>query len=60
MSSFNPHMTVGKITREEDFKAAVNDVSGVNDIFDAMVKKISVEIIDENEDSLIEMEIELH
>ncbi|HYE10800.1 MAG TPA: 2'-5' RNA ligase family protein [Patescibacteria group bacterium] len=60
MGSFNPHMTVGKITGEEDFKAAVTDVSGVNDIFDAMVKKISVEIIDENEDSLIEMEIELH
>jgi 2'-5' RNA ligase len=59
MGSFNPHMTVGKITGEEDFKTAVTDVTSVNDIFNAIVKKISVEIIDKNEDSLIEMEIEL-
>lgn len=56
---FYPHMTVGKIASEEDYKAAIDEVKDINDIFDTIIEKISVEIIDENEDSLIEMEIPL-
>lgn len=56
---FHPHMTVGKIARVEDYKAAIDEIKDINDIFDTIIEKISVEIIDENEDSLIEMEIPL-
>lgn len=54
-----PHMTVGKIVSEEEYKAAIKDIKDINDAFDTMIKKVSVEIIDENEDSIIEMEIPL-
>lgn len=54
-----PHMTVGKIESEEEYKLAIEETKEIVDIFDTIVNKISVEIIDENEDSIIEMEIEL-
>lgn len=56
---FTPHMTVGKIADEEEYKAAIDSVNDINDVFETMVERISVEIIDENEDSQIEMEIGL-
>jgi 2'-5' RNA ligase len=57
--SYNPHMTVGKIENEEAYMSAIDDVKDINNVFNTIVKKISVEIIDANEDSLIEMEIPL-
>ncbi len=56
---FYPHMTVGKLTEEEDFKKAAEQVKGVTESFSTIVTKISVEIIDENEDSIIELELPL-
>lgn len=56
---FTPHMTVGKLATEEEHKAAALAVKDINDVFETIVTKISVEIIDENEDSNIEMEIGL-
>ncbi|WMM23945.1 2'-5' RNA ligase family protein [Tissierella sp. MB52-C2] len=56
---YHPHMTVGKIESGEDYEAAILKVKDINDIFETIVDKVSVEIIDENEDSIIEMEIEL-
>lgn len=56
---FTPHMTLGKLATEEEHKAAALAVKGINDIFETSVTKISVEIIDESEDSIIEMEIGL-
>jgi 2'-5' RNA ligase len=56
---YYPHMTVGKIESEEEYKSAIEDTKEINDVFDTIVSKVSVEIIDENEDSVIEMEIEL-
>ena len=56
---YNPHMTVGKIEDEEEYKNAVNELKHFSDVFETVVKKISVEIIDDNEDSIIEMEIDL-
>ncbi|KUO71191.1 MAG: hypothetical protein APF77_05915 [Clostridia bacterium BRH_c25] len=56
---YYPHMTVGNLPTEKEYKSAIEDVAGIDDIFDSSVEKISVEIIDENEDSLIEMEIPL-
>lgn len=57
--SYFPHMTVGKIVSEKEYKAAIEDIKSINDTFDTVIKKVSVEIIDENEDSIIEMEIPL-
>lgn len=57
--SFTPHMTVGKLTSEEEFQIAAEAVKEIKECFHTIVNKISVEIIDENEDSIIEMEIHL-
>ena len=56
---YYPHMTVGKIADIEAYKTAIENIKCIDDAFSSVVKKISVEIIDENEDSLIEMEIPL-
>lgn len=56
---YRPHMTVGKIECEERFELAIEETKDINDTFDTIVSKVSVEIIDENEDSIIEMEIDL-
>ena len=56
---YHPHMTVGKIENREEYKAAILEAKDIDDIFETMVDKVSVEIIDENKDSIIEMEIEL-
>ena len=57
--TYNPHMTVGKIENEENYKSAIEKTKGITDVFETVVNKISVEIIDENEDSIIDMEIQL-
>jgi hypothetical protein len=57
--AFLPHMTVGNFDNEEKFQLAIENMKNVFEIFTTTVLKISVEIIDENEDSIIEMEIEL-
>jgi len=56
---YQPHMTVGKIEDEEEYKNAVAEIKHFSDVFETVVKKVSVEIIDDNEDSIIEMEIDL-
>ncbi len=58
-AGYHPHMTVGKIDNEEVYKSAIEVVKDIDAEFRATVKRISVEIIDENEDSMIEMEIPL-
>lgn len=54
-----PHLTVGKIENEEEYKAAIEETGHLKEIFKTTVDTISVEIIDENQDSMIEMEIPL-
>jgi len=56
---YHPHMTVGRIEGEEEYQAAIEEVKDIRDVFKTIVRKVSVEIIDENQDSVIEMEIEL-
>lgn len=56
---YYPHMTVGNIENEEIYKTATLEVKDIDEVFETTVEKISVEIIDENQDSIIEMEIEL-
>lgn len=56
---YYPHMTVGKIENEEDYRTAALEVTDVKDVFETIINKISVEIIDEKQDSILEMEMEL-
>lgn len=57
--NYLPHMTVGKIEKEEEYKKAIIETKDIINVFTCNVNKISVEIIAENKDSIIEMEIEL-
>ncbi|SDP29927.1 hypothetical protein SAMN04488529_103235 [Clostridium gasigenes] len=54
-----PHMTVGYFDNEEKFKIAINDTKNIVDSFKTTVNEISVEIIDTNADSIIELNIPL-
>lgn len=54
-----PHMTVGKLSSKELLNQAFEDISNYNERFDTIVKKISVEMIGENEESIIIIEQEL-
>lgn len=55
-----PHMTVGKLKSKELLDKALNDVSECKDRFSTIIKKISVEKIGENEESIIIIEHELN
>lgn len=57
--TFLPHMTVGSFDNEEKFQIAIKDTRNITDYFKTTVNEISVEIIDENEDSIIELNIPL-
>ncbi len=56
---FMPHITIGKFENADDLNKAYEDVKNANAEFATVVEKISVEIIDENEDSIIEIEVKL-
>lgn len=55
-----PHMTVGKVSSKELLDKAFDDVSKCNDKFSTVVKKISVEMIGDHEESIIIIEHELN
>ena len=57
--TFMPHMTIGSFTSREDLNIAFENTELIKESFSTIVDKISVEIIDENEDSIIEMEVAL-
>lgn len=57
--TFLPHMTVGNFDNEDDFLMGIDETRNIMDSFKATVNEISVEIIDENEDSIIELNIPL-
>jgi len=56
---FLPHMTVGSFDSEDKYEAAINETRNIDDTFKTTVNGISVEIIDENENSIIEIDISL-
>lgn len=56
---YTPHITVGCISNMDDFEKAVEETKDIEDVFQTSVDAISVEIIDENEDSIIELNIPL-
>ena len=51
-----PHMTVGKLPSKEMLDAALETVEHIEDEFVTTVNKISVEMIGENEESIIVIE----
>ncbi|MBU5427609.1 hypothetical protein KQI41_14565 [Tissierella pigra] len=52
-------MTVGKINSGDDYEVAILKVKDINHTFETIVDKVTIEIMDENQDSIIEMAIEL-
>jgi hypothetical protein len=55
--AYLPHMTVGCLGDEEKFAEAVRETKDFSEVFRTTVTHVSVEIIDENEDSTIELNI---
>ena len=56
---FMPHMTIGVFNDKESLNKAYEETKGLDKIFKGRIDKISVEIIKEDEDSIIEFELEL-
>lgn len=57
--NFLPHMTIGSFISRDDLNNAFKDVSVIKGSFTTMVNKVSVEIIYDNEDSIIDVEVYL-
>ena len=56
---FIPHMTIGKLTTVESLNNAYNNIKCMEDTFSTIVGKVSVEMIGDNEESIIVIEKEL-
>lgn len=56
---FMPHMTIGNFDDRTALNSAYENLCSIKDKFSTLVEKISVEIIDENENSIIEIEVKL-
>ena len=56
---FIPHMTVGKLKTVDDLNDAYESVAGNITVFKSIITKISVEMIGENEESIIVIEKKL-
>lgn len=56
---YRPHMTVGKLPTIEALNAAYEELKGLDNTFKSMVNKISVEMIGENDESIVIIEKEL-
>jgi len=57
--AFHPHMTVGKFVNDLEFQTAIKATESFTTRFETTVNKISVEIIDGCNNSLIESEVSL-
>jgi len=56
---FLPHMTVGTFEVKSELEKALNELKSFDAVFQSVVDAIFVEIIDENQDSIIELVIRL-
>lgn len=54
-----PHMTIGKLSSVKEMDEAYEEIKDIQDKFSTVVKKISVEMIGENEESIIVIEKKL-
>lgn len=57
--TYLPHITVGQLDNQESLDKVLNELINLNDEFKMIVKEISVEMIDEDENSNIEFKIRL-
>ena len=53
---YEPHITVGNLTTVEELENAYEDVKDIDCCFTSLITKISVEMIGENEESIIIIE----
>lgn len=58
-TEFKPHLTLGRIDDDKEFIEAVKDTEDFNETFRTTVRKITLEIIGENQESIIETEVYL-
>jgi len=58
--TFNPHLTLGKLSSNELLEDAYIDLENMDTKFRTIIDKIAVEIIGENQESIIEIECNLH
>lgn len=56
---YYPHLTVGNINEEDWYVKAIKETKDYHYEFETIVDTVSVEIIDENEDSIIEINVSL-
>lgn len=54
-----PHMTIGKLSTTQLLNNAFDDIKYIDNTFSTIVKRISVEMIGEHEESIIVIEKEL-
>lgn len=54
---FRPHITIGRFTSIAEMKKAEENYGGVTDKFVATIDKVIVEVIGDNEESIIESEV---
>lgn len=57
--TYMPHMTIGCFDLKEELCAAYEEVINYNYKFVTTVSKVSAEIIDQNEDSIVDIQVEL-
>lgn len=57
---YMPHMTIGKLASAREMNEAFSCVENMKDTFETNVRKVSVEMIGESEESIIIFEKELH
>jgi 2'-5' RNA ligase len=57
--AFLPHMTVGTFEEKSELQKALNELQSFDAVFETVINEICVEIIDENQDSIIELVIVL-
>ena len=57
--TYVPHMTIGKLPSVKEMDGAYEEIKDIRDKFSTVVKKISVEMIGENEESIIVIEKKL-
>lgn len=59
LQQYNPHITIGIMEHREQAAEAITQLKDMKEVFEDTVKEISVEIIGKEENSIIEMTIEL-
>ena len=55
-SEYLPHITVGKLSSVDEMNEAYEDIKGIDEVFKTKVSRISVEMIGDNEESIIILE----